>query len=243
METFIVRCEGIEKKVKYEDKKTAEALADYIHYLEQKEYLSLDEELRERYEHEDENPLYILNLLTAKHPESFIIAYTIGDILQEQKIYEESIHAFEQAFSIANHATFKLKASLGLGLSWKRMGDEQTDVRKSAFCYHRSTLYLDQAELYDYAATPELAVLLNYTAASVNVVGARNQIDVLTQQPELKKKIPEFKKYILDFLTLSKIYKTLSMNVAEYYAVKDIEQEYPLMDVDIDNLEKELSTL
>ena len=246
MQTFIVTCEGIERKVSYEDKKSAEVFADYIHHLEQKEYLSLDEELRKRYESKQENPLNILSLLAQKHPKNFLITYTIGDMLQEHGRYEESIAAFEHAFANADHATFKLKASLGIGLSWKMLGDKLTDLRsieESPVCYYRAEQSLFHAEQYNYAATPTLAVIVEYTHASLNIVTARNQINIVATKPELKKEHPDFKKSISRFLTSAKIHKTLSMNVAEYYGVKNMEEEYAHMDVDIDNLDKELNIL
>lgn len=250
---FIARHEGTEVSAKYPDKKTAESILEYIQDLEQKEYLSLDEKLRRRLENKLENPFQVLDLLAEKHPESFCVPYTLGDLLQDIDRPDDSIASYQQAFTHARHAAHRLKSALGIALSWKLLGIHAVDKSICSIKFGQETAaaeYANQAlehytqardsyseaQTYSYAATPPLAFILEYSKASLFIALASLFIDMHTIYPKIKK-------HILPALNIAKAQKSLAMSITTHYDIKNTEQEFTHMNIDIENLEIKVSSI
>ena len=255
MHTFIAECDGERVCARYPDNEEADLLEKNVELIYLQETSSLDPNIAERINQRlaRENPQHIISDLIAQHPTSYLVPYIIGNALQDAGMHLYSIDICTHAFTNAPHDALKFQAKHREALSWKLLADHYATKTNTctafglalAHAYSQHTLHLyelacltlDKAREYTTAALPAEAVTYEFNTALYYLAVAYYNYDTRVASAENTEEKQAYTHSTFIPLRLSRAFKELSNQLAKYYTVPGLEEEYEKFDRETERLE------
>jgi len=246
MHYFVGKCGSEEVLARFPDLHDAQILQDHVSDLLQ----DLADELPDEYGHalelwyegHPQESIGVLADLFVELPNSYLVAFTLGDKLQDVGKFFDSVRVLMRALVLAPHATMKIQALSRSLLDWKMLGQIETakaEVQLAQAHFGHGVVAYREAHHYSYAATPAEAVTLEYNHASML---AHRLLMVVCAHAESEDK-SDNRQSAIQLLHRARAATEVSRMVCAHYTVHGMDSNHKDLENGLDSLEMKVCEL
>ncbi|MBI4148025.1 hypothetical protein HY490_01925 [Candidatus Woesearchaeota archaeon] len=246
MHYFVGKCGSEEVLARFPDLHDAQIIQDHVSDLLQE----MADELPDAYaqalrlwdDGSQQDSIDLLVDLFAEFPNNYLVAFTLGNKLQDYGRFFASVRVLANAFKLAPHATMKIQTLSRSMLDWKIMGQIHTakgDVQMAQVHFDCGVVAYREAHRYSYAATLAEAITVEYNHASLlthrllMVVGAHQASEDKTDN----------RQSAIQLLYRARAATEVSRMVCAHYKIQGMDSNHKDLENGLDSLEMKVCEL